>query len=137
MNKYNYVLNAPFESDKFFEKIEQDMNDNKIILIEHPSGVVAAMIKVKLNIDQYLDTLYSKYYTNMDVHNISQLVGYVETLFASSGSYISSELMNLYIEYVIYRYLTTSVRVHNSKVKNESDKLMTNTIVKINNIINS
>lgn len=137
MAEYNYVLDAPFESDKFFEKVEHDMSCGKLVIDNHQDYVVTEMITAKLKINEYLDTLNSKFYMNMCVHNIIPLIGYVQTLFASSGSYINSEIMNLYIEYVIYKYLMNSVRVNNTDVKKMADNMMTVTINKINKLITS
>ena len=77
MTDYHYVLDAPFESNKFFEKIEQDMDDNKLIFDKHRDHVVNEMISFNLKIKQYLDNLNAKFYINMNIHNINNLAGYI------------------------------------------------------------
>lgn len=135
MTDYHYVLDAPFESNKFFEKIEQDMDDNKLIFDKHRDHVVNEMISFNLKIKQYLDNLNAKFYINMNIHNINNLAGYIETLMISTGSYIDSEIMSLYIEYAVYKYLVNSIRVTNNEVKKLAENMMSTTVNKINKLI--
>ena len=135
MTDYHYVLDAPFESNKFFEKIEQDMDDNKLIFDKHRDHVVNEMISFNLKIKQYLDNLNAKFYINMNIHNINNLAGYIEPLMISTGSYIDSEIMSLYIEYAVYKYLVNSIRVTNNEVKKLAENMMSTTVNKINKLI--
>ena len=111
------------------------MDDNKLIFDKHRDHVVNEMISFNLKIKQYLDNLNAKFYINMNIHNINNLAGYIETLMISTGSYIDSEIMSLYIEYAVYKYLVNSIRVTNNEVKKLAESMMSTTVNKINKLI--
>ena len=136
MPDYHYSLDAPFESDKFFEMVESEMNGERIKIGERKDHVVSEMIELGLKIKEHLDNLSGRYYINMNTRNIIYLAGYVETILISSGSILNSELINLYIEYCVYKYLVNSIRVTDNKIKTLSENLMSVTVLKINNMIN-
>lgn len=135
MPNYNYVLNAPFESDKFFEHVEKDMNDGKIKFAGGRGYVVNDLIEVNHKIKGQLDYMKPVFYSNMCSHSITPLVGYIQTILLNSGSILDSDLIRLYIEFEVCKYLTTTTRITDTIVKNTAENMRITAVEKIKAII--
>lgn len=135
MVNYNYVLDAPFESNKFFACLEKDMKDNKVRFAGGRGYIVNDVIELNHRIRTQLDYMKIVFFQNFTEQSITPLVGYIQTAQANTGSILNSELIRLYIEFEVCKYIIATSRITNKEVKNAAEKVKDEAVEKIKSII--